>query len=67
MSIRDEKEYARQRESAEREAAGRATDVTARDAHLALADRYADRISMLEERHFPDSPKVALNLRYARS
>jgi len=50
ISVEDEIRRCLQREAEEREAAAKAADACARDAHAALAERYADRASMLAER-----------------
>jgi hypothetical protein len=44
-----EVEYCRMREREERSAAAKAHDPAARDAHVMLAERYADRVWSIEE------------------
>lgn len=48
-SIDGEIEHCRRREREEREAADRSQDISARDAHLALAERYAEKAWSLAE------------------
>jgi len=64
MSDEMERDYFARREAQEREAAVLAADSAVRDAHFVMAERYADRASMLEEQHFDDSAVAARCLRY---
>lgn len=66
MSTENDAAYFLRREKEERNAACVAADPSSRDAHLALAERYADRAALITEGHFPDSPRAASQLRYAR-
>lgn len=50
VSVEDEITHCRRRETEERRAADQSTDVSAREAHLDLAGRYAARASQLAER-----------------
>ncbi|WP_454884933.1 hypothetical protein [Sphingomonas oryzagri] len=50
VSINEEIEHCARREAEERRLAAAAKDITARDAHLGLAERYADRAWSLSER-----------------
>ena len=53
---RNDYDYFRQRELAERAYAERAQDLTARRAHLDLAERYAERVRTMTP---PATPNVA--------
>jgi len=59
MSTESDTAYFVRREMEERDAAAAATDTSSRDAHLVMAERYADRVAIITEAHFPQSAKSA--------